>query len=153
MQKMVKLQTPMEAQRRSHAPQAATRDDQVSEFCTVAEAAALLGVSVSTVWRWVDSGKLAAFRVGPKSIRIRRTDAEAAVQPVSPRIRPAHMNTFVDIESASRPLTREESERGRSALAAADKLREGMLKRRKGKPLSDSAAIIADARRDRSRQI
>ncbi|MEX2246941.1 MAG: helix-turn-helix domain-containing protein [Dehalococcoidia bacterium] len=127
---------------------------RASEFCTVAEAAELLGVSVSTIWRWVDSGKVPAFRVGPKAIRIRRQDAEAAVQPIAHREEVTMMNTvFVDVEAAVRPLTREEKERGFAALTAADKLREEILKRRKGKPLSDSAIIIREAREERSRRI
>src|SRR2546425_8418154 len=51
-------------------------------FYSVAEAALVLGVSPSTVWRWIDAGKLPAYRVGPKSIRIRRADLAAVVHPV-----------------------------------------------------------------------
>jgi excisionase family DNA binding protein len=48
---------------------------------SVAEAAIVLGVSPSTVWRWIDAGKLPAYRVGPRSIRIRRADLHATIRP------------------------------------------------------------------------
>lgn len=135
----------------AQAAAAIRRDAQ--EFCTVTEAAGLLDVSVSTVWRWVDSGKLPAFRVGPKAIRIRRQDAAAAVQPIAHRERAPGMNSaFVHVDAAASPLTRQERLDGLSALDAADRLSGQILKRRRGKPLTDSAMIIREARDERSRR-
>lgn len=54
------------------------------QFYTVPEAARLLQVSQSTLWRWIDAGKLSAYRVGPRRIIIRKQDLEAVVQPVKP---------------------------------------------------------------------
>ena len=51
------------------------------QFCTVAEAARLLEVSPSTIWRWIDAQRLPAYRLGPRSIRIKRRDLEAAIRP------------------------------------------------------------------------
>lgn len=114
----------------------------------------MLGVSVSTVWRWVDTRKLAAFRIGPKAIRINRRDVEAAVQPITSRKEVTMMNSvYDDVEAASRPMTAKEKERGLIALAAANKLREEIRARRKGQPLPDSAEVIREARRERSVQI
>src|SRR6266581_3385304 len=59
---------------------AATASEQ-EEFVSVAEAARRLRVSPSTVWRWIEADKLTAYRVGPKTIRIRRDDLEALIQP------------------------------------------------------------------------
>lgn len=114
----------------------------------------MLGVSVSTVWRWVDARKLAAFRVGPKAIRIKRTDVEAAIQPIADRKKVDAMNA-IDIgeEGAILPMTLEQAERGMAALAAGKELREAIRARRKGEPLSDSATIIRKAREERSGQI
>src|SRR5205085_4906352 len=56
--------------------QAAERD-----FYSIAQAAKLLGVSPSTVWRWIEADRLPAYRVGPKNIRIKKVDLEKAVQP------------------------------------------------------------------------
>lgn len=50
-------------------------------FYTVAEAARLLDVSPTTIWRWVETSQLPAYRVGPRRIRIRKEDLEKAIQP------------------------------------------------------------------------
>jgi len=52
------------------------------EFCTVPEAARELKVSQSTIWRWIYSRRLRAYRVGPRRIRIRKQDLGAVVRPV-----------------------------------------------------------------------
>jgi excisionase family DNA binding protein len=56
-----------------------------SRYVTVAQAAKLLGVSPSTVWRWIDGRKLPAYRVGPRGIRIREEDLQAAIRPARER--------------------------------------------------------------------
>jgi len=50
-----------------------------SEVLTVNEIAGYLRVSETTVWRWCNSGKLPAFRIG-RSWRIRRTDLEQHIK-------------------------------------------------------------------------
>ncbi len=52
------------------------------EYYTVPEAATLLRVSRSTIWRWIEAGRLRAYRVGPRNVRIKREDLEDAVTPV-----------------------------------------------------------------------
>jgi len=124
------------------------------DFCTVAEAAAMLGVSASTVWRWVDSGKLPAFRVGPKAIRIKRGDVEAAVRPHrAEAARGGMTRVYTDIKEALRPMTAEEKARALAWLGRADKLRAEIRARRKGVPLPDSTEIIREAREERSRRL
>jgi|SRR6266536_2025291 len=51
------------------------------DFYSVPQAAKLLGVSPSTVWRWIEADKLSAYRVGPRNIRIKKQDLEKMVQP------------------------------------------------------------------------
>ena len=51
---------------------------------TVAEAADELGVSASTVWRWIDAKLLPAQRIGRRKIRIRREDLALVVSPARP---------------------------------------------------------------------
>lgn len=51
------------------------------EYYTVSEAAEVLGVSRTTIWRWIESGRLPAYRVGGKTIRIRRADLPSLLKP------------------------------------------------------------------------
>ncbi len=53
-------------------------------YYTIADAATLLQVSASTVWRWIAAGRLPAQRLGPKTIRIRQEDLDALRQPAGP---------------------------------------------------------------------
>ena len=55
---------------------------KTGEYLTVGEAAKALKVSPSTVWRWIQSERLAAYRVGLRTIRIRREDLEALAKPI-----------------------------------------------------------------------
>jgi excisionase family DNA binding protein len=58
---------------------------------TVAEAARELGVSPSTVWRWIDARRLPAERIGVRRIRIRAEDLPLMVTPARPQptVRPS----------------------------------------------------------------
>jgi excisionase family DNA binding protein len=48
---------------------------------TVGQAAQFFDVSPATVWRWIDAGKLPAYRVGGRKIRIRAEDLQEVVRP------------------------------------------------------------------------
>ena len=50
-------------------------------FCSITEAAAHLGVSRVTVWRWIRDGYLPATRSGPRTIRIKVADLERSLSP------------------------------------------------------------------------
>ena len=53
-------------------------------YYTVSEAAEVLGVSPSTIWRWIDAGRLPAYRVGLRSIRIKKEDLGLSAAPARP---------------------------------------------------------------------
>jgi excisionase family DNA binding protein len=53
-------------------------------YKTINEAAELLDVSRTTVWRWIREGRLPAYRAGSRTIRIKAEDLERRVQPVRP---------------------------------------------------------------------
>jgi excisionase family DNA binding protein len=119
----------------------------------VAQAASALGVSVSTIWRWIDAGRMPAFRLGPKAIRIKKEDAESALTPASDRVAPTNaMRIYDDPEEAKKPPTDDEIERLRAAIAGMDAVRESIRKRRKGVPLPSSAPLIRESREERSRR-
>jgi len=50
-------------------------------YYTVSEAASVLDVSRTTVWRWIADGRLAAYRAGGRTIRIKREDLERFLRP------------------------------------------------------------------------
>lgn len=80
------------------------------------------------------------------------SDVERAVHPVARRVedtlKPA---AAARRESAPRRLTKLQADRGLDALAAAGDLRRSIRRRRKGRPLPDSAALIRAARDARPR--
>ena len=57
---------------------------QGERLVSVSEAARRLGVSTSTVWRWIDAQRLPAVRIGIRKIRIRDTDVQAMIAPARP---------------------------------------------------------------------
>ena len=99
--------------------QAAERD-----FYSIAQAAKLLGVSPSTVWRWIEADRLPAYRVGPKNIRIKKEDLEKAIQPTRSAGKEEPMKEVVPARSTLmvRPLSEEERQRGLRALREAKQL-------------------------------
>ncbi len=118
-----------------------------TELCTVQEAASQLHVSVPTVWRWVKSGALPAYRVGVRAIRIRRSDLATVVRPVKPATqKDANLEPYT-IHTGNPDISTDElMERLRA-------VRERIFARRGGKPLPPSAPLIRKAREERHRQL
>jgi excisionase family DNA binding protein len=53
-----------------------------TEWLSVDDVSQALGVTAHTVRNWIAQGSLAASRIGPRLIRIRRADLEAMLEPV-----------------------------------------------------------------------
>ena len=53
-------------------------------YYNISDAAALLGVSRVTVWRWIRDGRLPASRLGHRTIRIRREDLDRLPAQIAP---------------------------------------------------------------------
>lgn len=123
-----------------------------SEYLSVKEAAAELGVSPSTIWRWIEAGRLPAQRIGPKIIRLRRDDVSLSIA------------TSVDSIPRSSPprgrqgsptllrRTPEQQHAFRVAMERADEIRARILARRGGELVPSSTDIIREERDHRSRQ-
>ena len=54
------------------------------EWLTIGEVAFILRLNASTIREAIASGRLPAYRVGERSIRIRRSDLSSMIQPVNP---------------------------------------------------------------------
>src|ERR1700730_6490105 len=50
-------------------------------YYSIAEVAALLGVSRVSVWRWISSGRLPLSRLGHRTVRIKREDLSQIIRP------------------------------------------------------------------------
>jgi excisionase family DNA binding protein len=120
-----------------------------ADLLTVPEAAAALKVSPVTVSRWLRQGRLPAYRLGPRAVRIRRADLQAVFAPARPA---AAAETAPTVDGAvaatadwSVSATDGSAIEGRlAALAAAAALREQILARRKG-------AVLPPLESDRKR--
>src|SRR5438105_7736289 len=60
-------------------------------YYSISQAAALLGVSRMSIWRWVRAGRLPVARFGHRTARIRREDLDRLVFGSRLRVTPDHM--------------------------------------------------------------
>ena len=115
-----------------------------NDLLTVPEAATVLKVSPVTVSRWLRQGRLPAYRLGPRAVRIRRSDLTAVFSPA--RARPAAPTGAAGSDGAGAPpVAAAQPGPGRDASAfdarlaartAAAAQRGQIRTRRKGSPLS-----------------
>lgn len=125
---------------------------QTDEYLTVAEAATLLKVSKSTVWRWIEKGMLPAYRVGSRGVRLKRAELEQMVTPLTGER--GQGGSMAQVEQLQiRPLTPQERERGLQALAALQRMGQEILAERGGIRFSDSAALIREEREKRTQEL
>jgi excisionase family DNA binding protein len=122
-----------------------------ADLLTVPEAATVLKVSPVTVSRWLRQGRLPAYRLGPRAVRIRRADLAAVFSPAreragstasgaepasDPALGPPEGTIAVAPPSwAAHALDAGSVEARLAALMAAGALREQILARRKGASL------------------
>jgi excisionase family DNA binding protein len=122
------------------------------DYYTVREAADELGVSPSTVWRWIDAGQLAASRIGPRAIRIRASDVLSAVRSPGSRRTGRERPIYTDLSQIP-PMTPEDIRRAKRAMAELDKFRARLLAKRGGRLFPDSTEIIREEREKRSQHL
>ncbi len=123
------------------------------DLVTVAEAAKLLKVSIVTVHRWIKRGLLPSCHVGPRAVRIRRSDLENMIRPMEPKSEHRASQGEPWTPHRTTPYTEEEKQRMLDGMERARKLGEQILERRGGEPLEEAWIIINEARDERSRQI
>lgn len=130
------------------------RGGEAGRYYTVAEAAQQLKVSHSTVWRWIEAGRLPAYRVGPKTIRIKERDLARIIAPAAETKRAAAgAERALGLERGgllagprTAPLADDEVERRLAALARAAASRRAQLARRGGVPFSSSTELVRQTR-------
>ncbi len=125
------------------------------DLLTTAEAAKLLKISVVTLQRWLKQGRLRAFRLGPRAVRIRRSDLDELLLPLTPEAGHILFETekvYKSLDEIPR-LTEDEKRKQLEAIEAARAFREEVAARRGGKPFSPSWPLIRKAREERSRQL
>ena len=127
--------------------------DSPTELLTIREAARFLKVSPLTVRRWLKQGRLPAYRLGPRAIRIRRADLDASFSPIAEEeVRTVKEAVPVPAKAIVKPLTEDQVARGLQALEQSRALSDAILARRRGEPLAASWPLIRSARDERSGQ-
>lgn len=61
--------------------QVASTHAEAAEWLKVNEAAGYIGMAPITIRRYIDSGRLPAYRRGPRILWIKRADLDALLQP------------------------------------------------------------------------
>ncbi|MBI2886596.1 MAG: helix-turn-helix domain-containing protein [Chloroflexi bacterium] len=122
------------------------------DYVTVAEAAALLKVSQPTIWRWIDQGRLPAYRIGEKRVRINRADLPRLITPVGKTGQKG--GAMAQTERLTQgPLTVKEQRRALKAVQDAQRLQAEMLAQRGGKLFAPSYSILDELRDERTRNL
>jgi excisionase family DNA binding protein len=140
----------MSAQVRRSASHSAPKEPE--RYLTVTRAAELLSVHPSTIRRWIDDGRLPAYRLGPKRIGIMAADLDALV---TPRSRRAGVESHMDDEEriTIRPLSDREQQQMFAAVEAARRHQEELLAKRGGRLFPDSTELIRRSREERTRDL
>lgn len=116
------------------------------QLLTASQAARLLDVHISTIRRWIGKGKLPAYRVGDKGVRIRYDDVLSLLSPLNlekggPMAQPERIR--------ERLLTKEEQQRGLKALRELEELD----KQQGDELLPDSTDLIYQMRDERTSEL
>lgn len=126
-------------------------NDDTSDFedlISVKEAAKILHVSESTVWRWIDRDILKAYRVGPKRVCLRRSELKPTLTAREKAKKPP-----VDLRKYFLPRYDPELST-EDVLTRAKALRDEQAARRQGRlPEREAWEDINEMRDERSEEI
>jgi excisionase family DNA binding protein len=123
-------------------------DSSDFDLLTIVEAAKLLKVSTVTLHRWIKQGRLRAYHVGPRKVRIKRSDLTKLLT-LSTREEVSAVPERIPV----RPLTDAEVREGLEALKESEALIQRLRERRQGQPLAPSWPLIRKEREERSKRL
>jgi excisionase family DNA binding protein len=128
-----------------------------ARYYTVSQAAQALQVHRTTVTRWIKDGRLPAYRVGPKAVRIKESDLQRVITSANdPGKEATGMQERESVDHTAvrdlpvKPLTEEEKERALATIARINEFRERL--RREVGTFPPSEDIIREEREKRSKQ-
>jgi len=128
--------------------------DLSADLLTIAEAAKLLKVSTATLHRWLKQGRLRAYRVGPRAVRVHRTDLAKLLVATSPPRKPGHSEEpSQPTDRVVPPLTEAEAAAALAALQEAQAFTAALRTRHQGVPLPPSWFLIREAREERAARL
>jgi excisionase family DNA binding protein len=120
-------------------------------YLTVVQAAEQLSVHPSTIRRWIDKGRLPAYRIGDKRIGVKPPDLARLVAP-----RPGRPKKGGPMTQPARlvipPLTKEQQQRGLQALAELERL-SAEIAAKHGRLTPESWELINQSRDERTRDL
>jgi excisionase family DNA binding protein len=127
------------------------------ELLTVPEAAEVLKVSAVTVSRWLKQGRLPAYRVGPRAVRIRRADIDHILAPAVATANGTPESPYSTRATSGQPVPEPEAAFPSRAdrLAVNDEamaLRSRILARRRGQVFASATDDLAKARQKRRKR-
>lgn len=120
-------------------------------YLTVVQAAEYLAVHPSTIRRWIDRGRLPAYRLGDKRIGVRQSDLARLVTPRDPRHGQRGGVTHPERSGVPR-LTRDEQQRGLQILADLERFRDELAARH-GTLTPESWELLDQSRDERTRDL
>jgi excisionase family DNA binding protein len=119
----------------------------VDRLIPVPQAARLLAVHISTIRRWIRQGKLPAYRVGDKGVRVRYDDLMQLLTPLEieqeDRVRADNRSPRPD------RLTDEERHHARAAVVSARTLQDE-FRARYGTMAPESWELLNESRNERT---
>jgi excisionase family DNA binding protein len=128
------------------------RQPGAESYLTVAQAAQQLLVHPSTIRRWIDRGRLAAYRLGEKRIGVRPSDVARQVAPRRARVGQRERMAQADQKLVIPLLTTEEQRRGLRALAELERISAAIAARHR-KLIPESWELINRSRDERTREL
>jgi excisionase family DNA binding protein len=113
--------------------------DLTADLLTIAEAAKLLKVSPAPLHRWLKDGRLRAYNVGPRAVRVHRADLANLLIPTTTPEEPGYNEEpTIPTDLTVPPLTEAEAAAALAALHAAQALTAALRRHHSGAPLPAS---------------